>query len=100
MKGILKAADDRRETLSVRSGQKVHTICRKQYTNPNVLLAKRKERCEPNEKVNLRSEELFSFKEDCLFCGRSIKETCRQRQFIEHYQVRTKDFQTAIQVNA
>jgi len=55
VKGIEKAAEERKERVTGKTGQKVHSKCKKQYTNPRILsVLKRKEDCEP-EKVCLRS---------------------------------------------
>ena len=87
VKGIQKAAENRDEIMSVKPGQKVHTLCRKNYTNQLLISLKRKQTCDTNEKVNLRSETSFSFKDDCLFCTKSIKETNRHKNYPEYYPV-------------
>ena len=42
VKGLEKAAEDRKERIYVKPGQKVHTNCRKQYTKYCQLNVKRK----------------------------------------------------------
>ena len=98
--GIQKAAADRNETVNVEPGQKVHIECRRRYTNPNIISIKRKITGEPPVKADLRSGKVFSFKDDCLFCGRSINETNRQKIYKEYFLVRTKDFQNEIHEKA
>ena len=71
VKGLKRAAEDRKQSLYVKPGQKVHTNCRKRYTDPKT----RKKISEPYDKVSLRSGTVFSYKDDCLFCGKSINKT-------------------------
>ena len=69
---IQKASQERGFTLSVSSGQLVHTKCRSDFTNSKSIKNYKKRKLETDENGNskqkLRSEQSpFSYKDHCLF---------------------------------
>ena len=76
---LKEAAKKRNEQIKVLPGDFVHKECRKQYTNPNVIKRNKKEDNSENPGTGgvargRRSlDTKFSFKHDCLFCGRPAK---------------------------
>ena len=76
----------------------VHKACRLNYTNTkNIDIIKRqKEKAATEIKRVLRSDSTFSFKTDCVFCGKSTE----SKQFHDKtdvIKVRTFDFKKSIQ---
>ncbi|MCG8047095.1 MAG: hypothetical protein N0E48_15925, partial [Candidatus Thiodiazotropha endolucinida] len=89
----------RGDSLVVVPGQTVHMECRRAYCNKNVIARdKRKQLASsaPSTSPTLRSKsEKFSFQNDCLFCGQSVK-TYGQKRGYDVWPVRTKDAQNEI----
>ena len=71
--GILKASEQRKDSLNVAIGQSAHVQCRKHYINPKALiLEKRKyqeDGDENQQRYSLRSKKSFSYRENCILCG-------------------------------
>ena len=75
---LTRSAHTRNDTIHTVPGAKVHRDCRKKYCNPHQVAKDTKgENSEPgtsSERYVLRSsEEGFSFKNDCFFCGKLAK---------------------------
>ncbi|WAR20764.1 hypothetical protein MAR_014738 [Mya arenaria] len=97
--GINRASADRADSLITYPGESVHIDCRKKYCNPiNIKYDKKSKDELSSPPRELRScNELFSFKEHCLFCGKTAK-LCGRKRGPDVYPVRTLDFQ--LQINS
>lgn len=98
--GICKAAEARGDNIHVQCGQRVHQKCRKEYCHPTKIGSHKKqsestEISPPGPPVLRSMEPMFSFKENCIFCGQSAKYD-RKRRGYEMFPVRTKDFQDSV----
>lgn len=86
--GINEASVRRGDTIAVTAGCKVHSNCRKMYTNSIDidLHLKRKQSGESNttNKRNTRvSEGPFNSKTDCLFCGTDVHEGSADYSYVK-----------------
>ena len=75
---INAACQRRNDCLLVKSGQFVHTECRRDYCDESRIQAhlSSKSKVEPQIQVETRttrSEGTFNFVSDCLFCGEEVK---------------------------
>ena len=92
---INKASEARGTSLRTQAGQRVHTECRKRYTNPKyITVAQKKQRLSSSPTCLLRSL-LFNFKEHCIFCGQPAK-CLGEKHGGDVYPVRTMDFQVSV----
>ena len=80
---VNKASEVRNSNVHVKQGDHVHTPCRKAFTNSkdintflkcNLLEGTCSTNTTPEPKV-LRSQQLFEFKTQCIFCGVSAKKS-------------------------
>ena len=76
--GINQASDARKDSIHTVPGEMVHKECRRKYCNPQLIdRVIKQEASEPSTSsdrhVLRSSEEGFSFKTDCLFCGRPVQ---------------------------
>ncbi|KAK3097968.1 hypothetical protein FSP39_014885 [Pinctada imbricata] len=99
-RGINIASKKRRDTLNAIPGQSVHLDCRKNYTNPiliNKYLKDSLNNGQPDDTSVklLRSKDVFSFPDHCLFCGCQAKNNNLKRGN-DVFPVRTHDFQASI----
>ena len=88
------------ETITITSGQKVHSGCRKTHCNPHCIASHNSKRpfsvTVSDNKPRLRSTEaLFDYSKHCLFCGTSDIYDGRRADF-KVVLVRTYDYQTSI----
>ena len=98
--GINRAAEARRESKDVQKGQRVHQMCRKDYCNPTRIASYIKhlsttETCDATTPLLRSKDHKFSFQENCLFCGQSVKFDATKRGY-EVFPVRTKEFQDSL----
>lgn len=100
--GITRANDQRKESVVVVQGQKVHMECRRKYVNPNEIeVFKRKRQLGDSEESDgggcsrRSSTPSFSYQDKCLFCSFPDKYGGRKKQF-QLIPVRTKNFQTSL----
>ena len=97
--GIEQASKLQGSSIITFPGQKVHTKCRHRHCNKRRIdqNSRKSQNISSVTPVSLRSEEkAFSFKENCLFCGKIDtfnSKTCRGHKLIP---VRTLDFQETI----
>lgn len=98
--GINNASKERKSQLSVIKGQVVHVHCRKEYTKrQNINNAVAEFPIYVPSTPKLRSDQTFSFRNNCLICGKPA-ELCsdkRKRPLTEVWAVRTHDFQKTIE---
>ncbi|KAK3104475.1 hypothetical protein FSP39_002870 [Pinctada imbricata] len=99
-RGINIASKKRRDTLNAIPGQSVHLDRRKNYTNPiliNKYLKDSLNNGQPDDTSVklLRSKDVFSFPDHCLFCGCQAKNNNLKRGN-DVFPVRTHDFQASI----
>ena len=97
---INRASDRRKDGIHTVPGQMVHIECRRKYCNADqIAMVVRQEQPQPStsrDRHILRSsEEGFSFKTDCIFCGRLIK-LGRKRKKQKVVQVKTIEFKDTI----
>ena len=95
-----RASDRRKDIIHTVPGQMVHIECRRKYCKADqIAMVVRQEQPQPStsrDRHILRSsEEGFSFKTDCIFCGRLIK-LGRKRKKQEVVQVKTIEFKDTI----
>lgn len=98
--GIRKASEERQTSIQTVPGQLVHTKCRREFVNPNLVKAKKRRfgdiDSQANKRCALRSDgSCFDYKFMCLFCG------CRdlydgKKPEYRLIPVRTIDFQERI----
>ena len=99
--GVNKASDERGDNIKVKSGDIIHTKCRRLYTNKiQIAMYLKKAQFGAAETVNLphnlrSAEPSFNFKEHCLFCGVSAKYDGKKKGF-GVIPVRTMDFHNSI----
>lgn len=98
--GINEASRARGDNIRSKPGDCVHISCRKTYTNQLVIKGILADRSKTNNKNTentplLRSQGVFSFSENCLFCTKPAKVNGKKRD-IDVYPVRTSDFQTEV----
>ena len=100
---INRASDTRKDSIHTVPGQMIHLECRRKYCNPaQIAKVVRQEQPGPSTSsdrhiLNRSSEEGFSFKTDCIFCGRPIK-LVRKKKKQEVLQVKTIEFKDTIMV--
>ena len=58
--------------IHVSSGDKVHSACRKRYTNKNIIKNTQEVSSEPASRSARMSSCPFNSQTDCLFCGTSV----------------------------
>jgi hypothetical protein len=90
---VNKTSVARNDSIVTSPGQRVHKICRRDYTNPRT---RKKEIVSETKDVKssheLRSAtETFHFDKNCLFCGKPAKFSDRKRG-IDVFPIRTVDF--------
>lgn len=91
---INQVSSTRKDEIHTAPGEKVHKDCRKTYCNPHQVAKDTREEnsqdpCASGERYALRSsEEVFSFKTDCFFCGKPAK-VGRKRKRQDVVQVKT-----------
>ena len=68
--GIEKAAEERNETILIKEGERIHTDCRKRYTNSRNIALKRKER---NEGTNIFDLATLTFDLDVAILKKAFK---------------------------
>ncbi|GFO49177.1 hypothetical protein PoB_007568200 [Plakobranchus ocellatus] len=99
--GLQKASRTRDENkLDFYPGQVLHTKCRHDYCNVNVIkrdLSTKRKQWSPSKKANLRSSTKFDFANDCLLCGRSTRDH-RKKSDVSVYQARTSSCQTNLEL--
>ncbi|CAC5403501.1 unnamed protein product [Mytilus coruscus] len=93
--GINKASRERKDQILASAGQFVHQECRKLYTNPTEITKSKRQQNILKESVtnipNLRSKSHFSYKDNCLFCGKEAQK-CKLKGN-DVFPVQTDDFQ-------
>ena len=96
--GVNKASKERQDSLNLQPGQYVHKTCRQSYTNAKSIFYRKRKLETQSESSStkrvLRSENMFNFKEVCLFCGKSTKLGDQSMKNV--YYVRTFDFQEKV----
>ena len=93
--GINQISALKQDNILTTAGQKVHTDCRKKYTDKRGVKILNEIDTNNNESRNLRSVSDFDFKHKCLFCGKNAKHSSRKRGH-DVYPVRSIDFQSKI----
>ena len=100
---INQASEQRGDDIKTAPGQTVHSDCRKQYCNANLINKYLKEKTNPTAPTPscpLRSQShAFNFQEHCLFCSKPV--TCpgkkRSQDDMAVFPVRTDDFKATIE---
>ena len=74
--GINRASTERNDLIQTVPGQKVHQTCRREYCHPSYInRAKKKERessISSSRSLDRKTEQSFTFKTDCFFCGTNV----------------------------
>ena len=101
--GINQSSQMRRDTVVVTAGQKVHELCRKNYTHRrNIDNDTQRRKDEWLAKISTAKCELrsstsqFRFNECCLFCGCPVDLSASHRKGSDVFCVRTIDFDKTI----
>ena len=91
--GINAASTQRGDRIVVEAGVKVHTDCRKHYTNPQQIKTKLSANppISPAKKRTRDAKGLFNNKTDCFFCGVTI-----QPESSDYSNVKTDTFADSI----
>ncbi|KAG1669527.1 Sodium channel protein para [Nymphon striatum] len=91
--GINVASTQRGDRIVVEAGVKVHTDCRKRYTNPQQIERKLSANLpiSPAKKYTRDAKGLFNNKTDCFFCGVTI-----QPESSDYSNVKTDTFADSI----